>query len=142
MTERLDRSLVVDYIRNHTDDDGNWPTAYDIGRHFSVSTSTVQHAMRAIIDMRDDLGLTGRPSMLRFTMAERCDDVEMFVRRYMIQHIWPPSQREIADGLGINLSVVNAALKQLEAQGRIERGPDSRQLRVPNSSLIFPAMEA
>ena len=56
-----------------------------------------------------------------------------FVRAFTAEHEYPPTQREIADGLGISsLAVVNWRLAVLAREGKlVPAGRTSRGYRLP-----------
>ena len=66
------------------------------------------------------------------TLSERQRRILEFIERYIREHSFPPTIREIGAAVGISsTSVVNYNLKKLEAGGYIERNPDvSRGIRL------------
>ena len=57
--------------------------------------------------------------------------IYQFIRTYIEQHGYSPSQREIADGCYISLGSVYNHLIRLEIQGRIYRDPGkSRSIHI------------
>lgn len=58
-------------------------------------------------------------------LSTRQTEILEFVRRYMHEHAYPPTVREIGDGVGISsTSVVDYNLKALSRRGFIRRDPD------------------
>ncbi|HEY3367825.1 MAG TPA: MarR family transcriptional regulator [Symbiobacteriaceae bacterium] len=69
--------------------------------------------------------------MERQLLSKRQTDALAAIERFIQQHGWPPSQRELAALLGLtSASTVNGLLAVLEAKGWIERGGGPRELRI------------
>lgn len=58
------------------------------------------------------------------------DRILQAIRDHIAEHGWPPSIEEIAERVDRSRAEVHRYLGQLEDQGRIERGPHPRQIRV------------
>lgn len=63
----------------------------------------------------------------RFIDTEKtCDQMARFIRRYIRDHGFPPSYREIGDAVGLrSTQTVSRFLQLMERQGRIKRVPGS-----------------
>lgn len=77
------------------------------------------------------------------SQQELASRVFRFVRDYTEANCFPPSQREIAEQIGSNVSQVNHALRLLVEQGIIEvhdthgRGAP-RSIRVVGAKMVMP----
>ncbi|HDQ72493.1 MAG TPA: transcriptional repressor LexA [Chloroflexi bacterium] len=72
-------------------------------------------------------------------LSERQQNILAFLNRYIGQHGYPPSIREIGDAAGISsTSVVSYNLDRLEEKGYIDREPDvSRGLRLTSDADAY-----
>ncbi len=60
-------------------------------------------------------------------------EILTFIQEFIGNNSWPPSIREIGEGVGLSSSsTVLGHLRQLEAEGHIRRGPGQRCIAVLN----------
>lgn len=64
----------------------------------------------------------------------RQQEVLRFLAGYSYTNGYPPTQREIADGLGINISTVNQHLADLADRGLVRRDPNKARGYSPMST--------
>jgi DNA-binding FadR family transcriptional regulator len=58
-----------------------------------------------------------------------------YIRDYIEEHGWAPSQREISQHIEGSLQTVNSDLQRLQKNGLIKMGPFPRQIRVVESVM-------
>lgn len=85
------------------------------------------------------LELIPKSNRMQFTKScrqgTRHESVMQFIREYITEHGWAPSQREISSHIAGSLQTVNADLQRLQKQGLIQMGPFPRQIRVVASVM-------
>ena len=75
--------------------------------------------------------MSGTKTPLEHGIAKR-EEIVQFIAAYYLEHRYPPSVREVGEGVGLTSSAtVWHHLRQLERDGRIQRDP-----KVPRSLLI------
>lgn len=78
------------------------------------------------------------------TLSERQVRILEFIHRYLEEHNYPPTIREIGKAVGIpSTSVVKYNLERLQEKGHIERsGEVSRGLRLKDGPSLIPGMRS
>lgn len=65
----------------------------------------------------------------------RREAIITFIRSYQADHGYPPSIREVADGVGVTKNAVSHHLSRLADEGRVSQTPGKyRSLRVTNGA--------
>lgn len=67
---------------------------------------------------------------------EQRDRAVAFIAEHTAEHGWPPTVREVAEALGVNLSTAHEHLRILAAEGRIVKGSGPRMIRVAAGGSI------
>lgn len=71
---------------------------------------------------------TTKNKFTRSNVEQTVESVYQFIVRYLRENSYPPSVREICNGVGIkSTSTIHAHLKRLQDQGRIEYTPGKRR---------------
>lgn len=62
---------------------------------------------------------------------KRRDEILEFIKKFMMEHQYPPTVREIGDGVGMkSTSTVYVHIEKLIKEGRIEMDGSARTIRV------------
>lgn len=129
MRERLDREEIKAFITDYYKVHDKRPTSTEVAVHFNCSGTALRSVIREM-DAANELPGVPRGKREAKNQEENLLKVMTFIADYMKEHTWAPSRREIADGVGISLSIVNTLVAILAAKGRIEVGSESRQIRI------------
>jgi len=129
MRPRLDRDEVKKYIVDYYAANDQRPTTEAAAADLGCSGTALR---AAVLEMDAANELPGVPRGRREgrDKEEKLLKVMDFIAEYMKENTWAPSRREIAEGVGMNLSGVNTLVAILASKGRIEVGTESRQIRI------------
>jgi sulfur relay (sulfurtransferase) DsrC/TusE family protein len=128
-------SYICDWVKNTFGENDITPDGHAVAAEFKIGA--VRGA--AILARLRRLELIPKSNRMRITKSSnqgaRHESTMEFIRNYIAEHGWAPSQREISDHISGSLQTVNADLQRLQKQGLIKMGPYPRQIRVVESVM-------
>lgn len=126
---------VCDWVQLTFKDDDVTPNGESVAAEFHIGVIRGG----AILARLRRLGLIPKSNRMQLTKScnqgSRDEMTYKFIREYIRENGWAPSQREISDHISGSLQTVNSDLQRLQKNGLIKMGPFPRQIRVVESVM-------
>lgn len=115
---------------------GERPTAKQVADKFNLDVTVAMRLRRMGLGVLNADRSRGADPISGVDLRAR---VYQFISSYVSDELYPPSQREIADRVGVNVQRVNEALAILAEQGLIEYVPGQpRTVRIVGAKMVLP----
>ena len=111
------------------------PTAREVSEEFDIAYTT---AVNVLAKLEAAGEITRQQRFDSGRRSEKQAEILGFIRSFCEANCVPPSQREIANELGMAVSQVNRHVGIMVAQGLLEVGPGSRAVRITGSRMVIP----